>query len=51
MRQAASAATQPELRIRADGELAYRNVVQVMADAAQAGLARVGFVTNPREAP
>lgn len=51
MSQAAGAVPQPDLLIRADGELAYRNVVQVMADAARAGLARIGFVTDPRETP
>ena len=39
---------QPELHIRADGELAYKRVVSVMSDAAKAGLTRIGFVTDPR---
>jgi biopolymer transport protein ExbD len=39
---------QPEIHIRADGELAYRNVAQIMADAARAGLTKLGFVTDPR---
>lgn len=39
---------QPELRIYADGDLAYRKVVEVLSDAAQAGLVRIGFVTDPR---
>lgn len=42
---------QPELHIRADGELAYKQVVGVMSDAAQAGLTRIGFVTDPRTTP
>ena len=42
---------QPELHIRADGELAYKQVVSVMSDASKAGLTRIGFVTNPRETP
>ena len=48
-RMAAAARTvpQPEVHIRADGELAYKNVVKLMADAAQAGLAKLGFVTHP----
>ena len=44
------AATQtppPEIHIRADGELAYRHVAQIMADAARAGLTKLGFVTDP----
>jgi biopolymer transport protein ExbD len=40
---------QPELHIRADGEIAYRQVVGVMSDAARAGVTRIGFVTDPRE--
>jgi biopolymer transport protein ExbD len=40
---------QPELHIRADGELAYRRIVEVMSDAARHGLTRVGFVTDPRD--
>lgn len=52
-RMAASAVLepQPELHIRADGELAYKQVVSVMSDAANAGLTRIGFVTDPRQAP
>ncbi len=50
--QAASQQTpQPEIQLRADGELAYKHVAQVMADAARAGLSKLGFVTDPRDAP
>ena len=28
---------------------AYRNVAQIMADAAQAGLSKLGFVTDPKD--
>jgi biopolymer transport protein ExbD len=45
---AARQTPQPEIHIRADGDLAYRNVAQIMADAARAGLTRLGFVTDPR---
>ncbi len=41
---------QPEIHIRADGDLAYRNVAQIMSDAARAGLTRLGFVTDPKSA-
>jgi len=51
MTAAARAVEQPELHIRADGDLAYRHVAQIMSDAAAAGLTRIGFVTDPREAP
>jgi biopolymer transport protein ExbD len=45
---AAAQTPQPEIHIRADGDLAYRNVAQIMADAARAGLTRLGFVTDPK---
>ena len=48
MAEAASRQLQPELRIRADGAVAYRIVAGVMSDAASAGLTRIGFVTQPR---
>jgi len=41
---------QPEIHIRADGDLAYRNVAQIMSDAARAGLSKLGFVTDPKNA-
>jgi biopolymer transport protein ExbD len=49
MAEAARIEPQPELHIRADGELAYKRVVTVMSDAARAGLTRIGFITDPRE--
>ena len=48
MAEAARKPTQPELRIRADGASAYRNVAGVMSDAAAAGLTKIGFVTEPK---
>jgi len=48
MDAAAALKPQPELHLRADGEVAYRKVAEVMADAARAGLTRIGFVTDPR---
>lgn len=47
---AAQRQPQPQLRLRADGAVPYREVAQVMTAAANAGLARVGFVTDPRTA-
>jgi biopolymer transport protein ExbD len=47
---AARQTPQPEIHIRADGDLAYRNVAQIMADAARAGLTKLGFVTEPARA-
>jgi biopolymer transport protein ExbD len=47
MAAAAKLEPQPELHLRADGDLAYRRVAQVMSAAAKAGLMRIGFVTDP----
>ena len=46
---AAAADPQPELHIYGDGDLAYRRVVEVMSDAARAGVTRIGFVTDPKQ--
>lgn len=51
MADAAMQANQPEVHVRADGELAYKNVARVMSDAARAGLTRLGFVTTPETLP
>ena len=48
MAEASKKPMQPELRIRADGASAYRNVAGVMSDAASAGLTKIGFVTEPK---
>ena len=47
MATAARLQPQPEIHLRADSEVAYRRVAQVMSDAAKAGLTRIGFVTDP----
>lgn len=47
---AAARTPQPEIHLRADGELAYKHVAQIMADAARAGLTKLGFVTDPKDA-
>ncbi len=39
---------QPELHIRGDRNVRYERVAQAMADAQQAGLRRIGFVTDPK---
>ena len=44
---AAMQAPQPELHIRADRQVPYERVAQVMSKAARAGLVRIGFVTDP----
>jgi biopolymer transport protein ExbD len=47
---AAAVQPQPELHIRADREVRYEKVAQVMSLAARAGLVRIGFVTDPSAA-
>jgi biopolymer transport protein ExbD len=45
---------QPEVRLRADQSVAYRHVAQTLADAASAGLTRLGFISeaeNPVDRP
>ena len=49
--QAATAAVQPELQLRADHNVAYRYVAQTLADASKAGLGRIGFVSEAETAP
>jgi biopolymer transport protein ExbD len=49
MDAAAGFKPQPEVHIRADGAVAYRRVAEVMADAAKAGLTRIGFISDPNE--
>jgi len=48
---AAALAPQPELHIRADRLTPYENVAKVMSAASKAGLARIGFLTDPAPAP
>lgn len=49
MAEASAKPKQPELRIRADGKVAYRKVAELMSDAASAGMTRIGFVTEPKQ--
>jgi biopolymer transport protein ExbD len=39
---------QPELHIRGDKEVRYERVAQAMAAAQQAGLRKIGFITEPK---
>ncbi|HEY5633932.1 MAG TPA: biopolymer transporter ExbD [Burkholderiaceae bacterium] len=48
--QAAAAQPQPELHLRADRETRYQRIAQVMSAAQRAGIAKLGFVTDPRDA-
>ncbi len=47
LRAAATLKPQPELHLRADKTTQYQILAEVMAEAAQAGLARIGFVSDP----
>ncbi len=47
---AGSKPQQPEVHLRADQNVAYRFVAQTLADASQAGLTKVGFVSEPEAA-
>ena len=40
---------QPELHLRADKATPYQAVAEVLADAAKAGMTRIGFVSDPEE--
>ena len=47
LRQPAQAKPDTELRLRADAQVPYGRIVEVMGLAHQAGLNRIGFVTDP----
>ncbi len=44
---AAAGQPQPELHLRADRDTRYQVLAELMAQARQAGIARIGFVTDP----
>jgi biopolymer transport protein ExbD len=48
LREAAARAPQPELHIRGDKDVRYERVAQALSAAQQAGLRRIGFVTDPK---
>ena len=45
---AAAKKPQPELHLRADRETRYQRIAEVMSSAQAAGLAKMGFVTDPK---
>ena len=47
LQQAATLQPQPALHIRAERTTPYEKVAQIMSAAAQSGLSRIGFVTDP----
>lgn len=50
MAEAARTEPQPELHLRADQGTRYQRLAEIMAMARNAGLSRLGFVTEPRAA-
>jgi biopolymer transport protein ExbD len=48
LKEAARREPQPELHLRAERSTPYEKVAEVMSAAARAGIARLGFVTEPR---
>jgi biopolymer transport protein ExbD len=47
--QAAAQTPQPEVHIRGDRRVEYEKVIKVMAAAQQAGLQKLGFITDPND--
>lgn len=47
MQQAAGIKPQPELQIRADKETRYQALATIMADAQNAGMTKLGFLSEP----
>lgn len=50
LKQIAPESPQPELHVRADQNVPYRAVAEALADAAKAGVSRIGFVSEPEAA-
>jgi len=47
MQEAGQQQPQPELHLRADRDTKYQVIAEVMAEAAKAGLGKIGFVSDP----
>ena len=47
--QAAQQQPQPELHLRADRDVRYERVAEVMAAAQKGGLGKIGFITEPKQ--
>lgn len=47
LRSVAAVRPQPEIQLRGDKAVAYQHVIAVMAAAQQAGIEKLGFVTEP----
>ena len=48
LKTAATKVPQPELHIRGDKDVRYERVAQAMAAAQQAGVKKIGFITEPK---
>jgi biopolymer transport protein ExbD len=48
LQEAAKMDPQPEVRVRADKETRYQILVELMADARNAGIKALGFVSDPK---
>ena len=48
LKTASARLPQPELHIRGDKDVRYERVAQVMAAAQQAGVKKIGFITEPK---
>ena len=48
LKAAAATLPQPELHIRGDKDVRYERVAQAMAAAQQAGVKKIGFITEPK---
>jgi biopolymer transport protein ExbD len=48
LRAEAAKTPQPDLHLRGDKEVRYEKVAQAMAAAQQAGLRKIGFITEPK---
>ena len=48
---AAQQQPQPELHLRVDREARYQRIAEIMAAAHNAGVSKIGFVTDPNGAP
>jgi biopolymer transport protein ExbD len=48
IKQAALQKPQPELQLRADKTTQYQALAEIMADAQDAGIVKMGFITKPK---
>lgn len=51
LNEAARARTQAPLQLRADRNTRYQTIAEILSAAQQAGISRIGFVTDPVAAP